>query len=282
MPAGLCGIVGFKPTFGLLPRGGILAISESMDHHGPMTRTVADCAIVLGALTGPASQDPDPSRYLRGIKGGLKGLKIGVPEEFFTFPIDGEIARAIKTALGELRKLGAVVKKVSWPMLTYAQTISSAILAVDAAHALQELLFKNPRKIDSAVRNRIASGFFIPAARYLQAQQARAKLNHEGCRLLKEVDLLAGPTLGVPPPKIGEKEILVRGLKIGVSKALPPFVRPYNLTGFPAISIPCGFMKGRLPIGLQIAGRPFSEGTVLRAAYAYERANPWHKQHPSL
>ena len=287
MPAGLCGIVGLKPTFGLLTRHGIMEISPSMDHHGPMTRTVRDCAIILRAIAGYDSKDPDSSRhaipdYLRAINGGLKGLKIGIPQEFYKFPIEPEVKQAVKRALNKLFELGAIIKKVNWPMLSYAQTISSAILAVDAAHSLRALILKHPRKIDSSVRNRIASGFFIPAVSYLQVQTARAKLNCQSYDLLREVDLLAGPTLGVPAPKIGEKEIVAAGSKMSVFKALPPFVRPFNLNGLPAISIPCGFTSGNLPIGLQIAGRPFSEKTILKVAYAYETFDPWHKKHPSL
>lgn len=287
MPAGLCGIVGLKPTFGLLTRHGIMEISPSMDHHGPMTRTVRDCAIILQVIAGYDPKDPDSSShvipdYLRAINGGLKGLKIGIPQEFYKFPIDPEVKQAVKRALNKLFELGAIIKKVKWPMVGYAQIISSAILAVDAAHSLRALIFKDPGKIDSSVRNRIASGFFIPAVRYLQVQKARAKLNSQSYDLLREVDLLAGPTLGVPAPRIGEKEIVVAGSKMSVFKALPPFVRPFNLNGLPAISIPCGFTSGNLPIGLQIAGRPFSEKTVLKVAYAYETSDPWHNRHPSL
>ncbi|HSN22852.1 MAG TPA: amidase family protein, partial [Methylomicrobium sp.] len=169
-----------------------------------------------------------------------------------------------------------------WPMLAYSQTISSVILAVDAAHSLRALILKHPRKIDSAVRNRIASGFFISATNYLQAQKSRAKLKDQSYDLLKEVDLLAGPTLGVPAPKIGESEIVVAGSKMSVYKALSLFVRPFNLTGLPTISICCGFTGGNLPVGLQIAGRPFCERTVLRAAHTYETANLWQGMHPSL
>jgi len=287
MPAGLCGIVGFKPTFGLLPLQGIMELSPSMDHHGPMTRTVKDCAIVLQTLSGhdpksPALSTGANSNYLGTIQRGVKGLKIGIPREFFKFPIDPEIKRKVLAALNRFVELGAILKSVNWPMVAYSQTISSVILAVDAAHSLRALILKHPRKIDSAVRNRIASGFFISADSYLQVQKWRAKLKDQSYDLLKEVDLLAGPTLGVPAPKIGETEIVVAGSKMSVFKALSLFVRPFNLTGLPTISICCGFTGGNLPIGLQIAGRPFCERTVLRAAYTYETANLWQQKHPSL
>jgi aspartyl-tRNA(Asn)/glutamyl-tRNA(Gln) amidotransferase subunit A len=287
MPAGLCGIVGFKPTFGLLSRQGIMELSPSMDHQGPMTRTVKDCAIVLQTLSDHDSEFPAratgaTTNYRGSIQRGVKGLKIGIPREFFKLPIDPEVHRTVLAALKRFVELGAILKRVNWPMVAYSQTISSAILAVDAAHSLRALLLKHPRKIDSAVRNRIASGFFISAVGYLQVQRWRAKLKDQIYKLLEEVDLIAGPTLGVPAPKIGEKEIVVAGTKMSLFKALPLFVRPFNLTGLPAISICCGFTGGNLPVGLQIAGRPFCERTVLRAAYAYETANSWQQKHPSL
>jgi aspartyl-tRNA(Asn)/glutamyl-tRNA(Gln) amidotransferase subunit A len=264
-----------------------MELSPSMDHHGPMTRTVRDCAIVLQTLLDHDPKSPALStgaipNCLGTIQRGVKGLKIGIPREFFKFPIDPEIKRTVLAALNRFVELGAILKRVNWPMVAYSQTISSAIMAVDAAHSLRALILKHPRKIDSAVRNRIASGFFISADSYLQAQKLRAKLKDQSYDLLKEVDLLAGPTLGVPAPKIGEKEIVVSGSKMSVFKALPLFVRPFNLTGLPAISICCGFTGGNLPIGLQIAGRTFCERTVLRAAYAYETANLWQEKHPSL
>jgi aspartyl-tRNA(Asn)/glutamyl-tRNA(Gln) amidotransferase subunit A len=287
MPAGLCGVVGLKPTFGLLDTGGLMQISSSMDHHGPMTRTVEDSALVLQALTentleGPRTSGGGLSISLKKVKRNIRGIRIGVPKEFFAVPVDPEVRQAIKRALKVFHGLGVVLKEVSWPLFPYASAISSAILAVDAADSLRPLILKNASQIDPLVRNRIASGFFIPAVRYLQAQKARKKLNQQGYELFRQIDLLAGPTLGVAAPKIGAKEVTISGAKIGIFKAFPSFVRAFNLNGCPAISVPCGFTKQKLPIGLQIAGAPFAEETVLQAAYAYEKANPLYEQHPPI
>ena len=287
MPAGLCGVVGLKPTFGLLTTDGLMQISSSMDHHGPMTRTVEDSALVLQVLTKNTPENPHTrgkrlSISLKRVKRNIKGIRIGVPKEFFEVPVDAEVHQAIRRALNVFRELGAVLKEVSWPLFQYASTISSAILAVDAADSLKPLILKRASQIDPLVRNRIASGFFIPAIRYLQAQKARTKLNQQGYELFRQIDLIAGPTLGVAAPKIGAKEVTISGSKIGVFKALPSFVRAFNLNGCPAISVPCGFTSQKLPIGLQLAGAPFAEEAVLQAAYAYEKANPLYDQHPPI
>ena len=287
MPAGLCGIVGLKTTFGRLSRHGLMELSPTMDHHGPMTRTVEDCALVLNATAGYDPKDPRSSKapvpdYTKALTGNVKGLRVGVLKEFFQVPLDPEVRRAVERAVGVLGELGALVTEVSWPMYHYAYAISSAILLADVAGSLRRLVLEHGPDIDATVRQRIESGFFIPITRYLQAQRARAILDKQSYDLLKQVDILAGPTLAVPAPKIGDTEVTVAGKEMQVNTALTQYTRPYNLNGLPTISVPCGFSSNNLPIGLQLAGRAFDEETVLRMAHAYEQATDWHKRRPPL
>ena len=286
IPAGLCGIVGLKTTFGRLSRHGLLQLSESMDHHGPMTRTVRDCALVLNVIAGHDPKDPGSSKapvpdYAKKLNGDIKGLRIGVPKEFFQVPIASEVRLALERVWETFAELGGIITEVSWPLFLYAQSISGAVLTSDVAENLRQLVLASGSDIDPRVRHRIESGFFIPATRYLQAQRARTVLNRQSHTLLKEVDILAGPTVAVTAPPIGDVEIRVGGTPMHVVNALTQYTRAYNLNGLPAISIPCGFSKGGLPIGLQLAGRPFDEETVLRVAYAYEQATSWKERQPT-
>ena len=287
IPSGLCGVVGLKTTFGRLSRHGLMVLSPTLDHHGPMVRTVEDCALVMDVITGYDPKDPRSAKapvpnYARALTGDVSNVKIGLVKEFFEVPVDPEVKQAVQTALGVLESLGAKVVEVSWPMFHHVFTISTAILAADAAGSLRELALKHGPQIDKPTRNRIETGFFVPVSRYLQAQRARALLDRQSYDLLKQVDILAGPTLPVSAPKIGETEVQVGDARMPTLPALTQYSRAYNLNGLPAISLPCGFSASGLPIGLQLAGRAFDEETVLRVAYAYEQATPWHEKHPPL
>jgi aspartyl-tRNA(Asn)/glutamyl-tRNA(Gln) amidotransferase subunit A len=167
-------------------------------------------------------------------------------------------------------------------MFQHAQAISGTILMAEAAAYHRELLARDGDKLYPPVRLRLEAGLFITAADYLKAQQARTWFNREARQLLQEVDLLAGPTEPVTAPKLLTTEVQAGGQTMGTTAALTQYTRPYNITGFPAISVPCGFSGTGLPIGLQLAGRPFDELTVLRAAYAYEQATEWHQRRPPI
>ena len=188
----------------------------------------------------------------------------------------------VQGALEVLEELGATIQEVSWPLFTYSWAVSTAILVADTACSLRDLVLNHGPEISNPTRARIESGFFIPAVRYLQAQRARVLLNRQCYDLLDQVDILAGPTLPVTAPMIGEKEVEVDGTRMSTNAALLQYTRAFNLNGLPTISVPCGFSRSGLPIGLHLAGRAFDEGTVLRVAHAYEQATPWHKRHPPI
>ena len=287
IPAALCGIVGLKPTYGLVSRHGLTALSWSLDHPGPMTRTVEAAAITMNVIAGHdpkdvASAKVDIPDYTSALTGDIKGLRIGIVKEYFETPLDPQVRKAVMDAIGLLESMGAEVKEVSYPMFNQSQAISSTVLMSEATAYHRDLLEKDGHQIYEPVRQRLEAGLFISAAEYLRAQQARTIFDHQGRRLLDDVDLLAGPTEPVTAPEIMASKVMAGEQEVGVVGALTQYTRPYNINGFPAISVPCGFSDENMPIGLQLAGKPFDELTVLRAAHAYEQATDWHTRRPPV
>jgi aspartyl-tRNA(Asn)/glutamyl-tRNA(Gln) amidotransferase subunit A len=287
IPAALCGIVGLKPTYGLVSRHGLSALSWSLDHPGPMTRTVEDTAITMNVIAGHdprdvASAKVDIPDYTSALTGDVKGLRIGIVKEYFEAPLDPQVRKAVMDAISLLESMGAEVKEVSYPMFNQSQAISSTVLMAEATAYHRDLLEKDGHQLYEPVRQRLEAGLFISAAEYLRAQQARSIFDQQGRRLLDEVDLLAGPTEPITAPEILASKVMAGEQEVGVVGALTQYTRPYNINGFPAISVPCGFSDDGMPIGLQLAGRPFDELTVLRAAHAYEQANDWHTRRPPI
>ena len=287
IPAALCGIVGLKPTYGLVSRYGLSALSWSLDHPGPMTRTVEDTAITMNVIAGHdpkdvASAKVDIPDYTSALTGDVKGLRIGIVKEYFEAPLDPQVRKAVMDAISLLESMGAEIKEVSYPMFNQSQAISSTVLMAEATAYHRDLLEKDGHQLYEPIRQRLEAGLFISAAEYLRAQQARSIFDQQGRRLLDEVDLLAGPTEPVTAPEILASKVMAGEQEVGVVGALTQYTRPYNINGFPAISVPCGFSDDGMPIGLQLAGRPFDELTVLRAAHAYEQANDWHTRRPPI
>ena len=287
IPAALCGIVGLKPTYGLVSRHGLTPLSWSMDHPGPMVRTVEDAALTMNVIAGHdpndvASAAVDVPDYTTALTGDVRGLRIGVPKEYYEAPLDPQVGQGVRDALGLLESMGAVVTEISFPMFLQSQPISTAILMAEASTYHRDLLAKDADKIYPPVRLRLEAGLFISAADYLRAQQGRALFDKQVQGLLAEVDLLAGPTEPVTAPKLLETRVQVGEHSVGTVPALTQYTRPFNITGSPAITIPCGFSDAGLPIALQLAGRAFDELTVLRAAHAYEQATEWHQRRPPI
>ena len=287
IPAALCGIVGLKPTYGLVSRYGLTALSWSLDHPGPMTRTVEDTAITMNAIAGYdpkdiASAKVDIPDYTTALNRDVQGLRIGLVKEYFEAPLDPQVRKTVMDALGLLESMGAEVKEVSYPMFNESQAISSTVLMSEASAFHRDLLQNEGHQLYEPVRQRLHAGLFISAAEYLRAQQARTIFDQQGRRLLDDVDLLAGPTEPVTAPEITAARVMAGEQEVGVVGALTQYTRPYNINGFPAISVPCGFSDAGLPIGLQLAGKPFDEVTVLRAAHAYEQATTWHNRRPPV
>jgi aspartyl-tRNA(Asn)/glutamyl-tRNA(Gln) amidotransferase subunit A len=287
IPAALCGIVGLKPTYGRVSRAGVTTLSWSLDHPGPMTRTVRDAALMLQAIAGYDPADPASSRgrvprYSRLLGGDLKGVRVGLPTDYFRDLVDPEVEAAVQAAAGVLRGLGARLVEVSLPHFQYAPAISLVILSAEATAYHEPYLRSRPGDYGDDVRERLRLGHVLTATQYLNAQRARACLLDDTRAAFRRVDAILSATAPIAAPALDQTSIQWPARREDVRSALPRLTRPWNLTGLPAISVPCGFAAGGLPVGLQIAGRPFDEPTVLRIAHAYEQATEWHTRRPPV
>jgi len=287
IPAALCGIVGFKPTYGRLSRYGMTVLAWSQDHPGPMTRTVEDCALVMNAIAGYDPNDPTSINlpvqdYTRALTGEIKGFRLGVIKEFFDLPIESQVKISFWRAMDKLTELGAIISEISWPIYHYGTAIASLIQMAEATSYHRELIRKKGPLIYPPVRLRLEAGVFISATDYIQAQRARSLFYIQSLNLFKNLDLIVTPTVPVTAFSIGTSSLVLDGQKVNVISLLTQYTRPFNLNGFPAITVPCGFSEDQLPIGLQFVGRPFDEESVLRSAHAYEQATLWHLRRPPL
>ncbi len=306
-PAAFCGVVGLKPTYGRVSRYGLVAFASSLDQIGPITRTVADAALLLGAIAGhdpldSTSIDRPVPDYMQSLqKQDLKTLRVGVPVEFFTEGINPEVEESVRSAIKELKRLGAEIKEIQLPRTDAAVAVYYVIATAEASSNLArfdgvkfgfraketkdllELYMKTRQEgFGPEVKRRIMLGTYVLSAGYYdayygKAQAVRTLICQDFEAAFKEVDLIVTPTAPTPAFKLGEKS--EDPLQMYLSDI---FTISVNLAGLPAISIPCGFSNAGLPIGLQLIGRAFEEETVLRAAHAYEQSTQWHRQKPII
>ena len=287
IPASLCGIVGLKPTFGRVSCYGLIPLSWSMDHPGPMTKSVEDAAIVMNAIAGHDPKDASTARapvpdYTEGLANGIVGTKIGLPTPYFFDGLDPEVGEAIGRAASLLGELGAVMEDVSLPIMEYSPHLRNTISMVEAAVYHERMTKTHADELTPNVRDRFELGLLLPASFYVKSQRVRKMVTDEFMDVLKRADVLVTPTISIPAPRIGQAKVSIGGKEEQVLEHLGRFTRPFNQTGFPACTVPCGFTSAGLPIGLQIVGRPFDESTVLRVAYAYEQAAGWTDRRPPL
>jgi aspartyl-tRNA(Asn)/glutamyl-tRNA(Gln) amidotransferase subunit A len=280
-PAAFCGIVGFKPTYGRVSIRGVIPLSWTLDHVGPMCRTVADAALVLQAIAGYDPHDttcaevavPD---YLAGLKTPVSNLRLGIPRTQFYDKLDAEIAAALNTALGVLRKLTARTTDVELPTVLSLPLLGGAeTLAYHAAW-----FPRNSHLYQVPLRRRLEQAAKLPASDYALARREVDRLRREIGKTFQDVDLLVTPTVKLPPRTLEESI-----KRAEAEKPLPVELSntsAFNVFGLPAISVPCGLTKAGLPIGLQISGPAFAEARVLALAQAYEQATEWHKRRPPL
>jgi aspartyl-tRNA(Asn)/glutamyl-tRNA(Gln) amidotransferase subunit A len=278
-PAAFSGIAGIKPTYGRCSRAGVVSLSWTLDHTGPMARTVEDCAYLLQALAGHDPADPASSRapagdYLATLRDGVRGLRVGVPRAYFFDGVQPEVERAFEASLGVLRSLGATVQDVEIPSIHSAMSFLVILLAEAFAYHERDLR-ERPELFGDVLREKFLAGGLLTAAEYAQAQRLRAQLCEDMAAALARVDVLATPTTPGPAPSFET-----------VLKPDFPFARsnmaPFNMSGLPALALPCGFTQTGLPLSLQLAGRPLDEATVLRAGHAYEQATEWHRRRPPV
>lgn len=266
IPAALCGVAGLKPTYDLVPRTGALPLAWSLDHVGPLARTVMDLAICMDALAAA------PGTYTGALAGGPRtDLRIGVPREYFWDHLDPEVRSAVLAAIRHLEGLGCRVQEVSMPLLAHSQAILSPIISSEAAAWHEPWLKARPQDYGGEVLARLQMGALLPATAYLQAQRLRQQFRDEFAAALSGVDVLAVPTVPVPAPPVGATAVDVGGTTMEVRACINRLTCPANLAGFPAASVPCGLSGDGLPLGLQIIGRAGDDATVLQAAYTYEQ-----------
>lgn len=288
MPAAACGVVGLKATFGRVSRDGIVPHSWSLDHAGPLTRSVADAAILMNVLAGydpadPACRNEPVPDYRAALERPIDGLRLGVCRNHFFEGNQEDVQRAVETAIHDLARQGATVVDFTIPNLAYGLAAIFAIeLASSTAYHDVSLREGRVQHYTPDVRQLVEIGRFVTGPDYLKAEQVRAVLMEDFRRALDRVDVILGPTTPITAWKIGEWTARIGDRDESVLAASWRFTFPYNLTGLPAISVPCGFDRHGLPIGLQIAGRPFDEATVLRVAHAYERTHEWKERAPAL
>jgi len=287
-PASFCGIVGLKPTYGRVSRAGAMALSWSNDHLGPMTRTVRDAALMLGIMAGWDAADATTSRrpvpdYLQGIDRGIRGLRVGVPSNYYFDEVDAEVVTAVREAARQLGTLGARVSEVRVPDPVPLGEATGVISRAESVTIHERLLRERPQELQPVVRTRLEFGEHIAAHQYLQALRGRGRLTQEFLRaVFSQVDLLIAPTIPEPAPEIAN--VTTGGIDEIIKKMgrFSRLTRPFNGLGLPALSLPCGFSTRGLPLALSIVGRPFDEATVLRAGHAYEQAAGWVSRRPAI
>ena len=304
-PAAFCGVVGMKPTYGRVSRYGLVAFASSLDQIGPFAQDVTDAALLLEAIAGKdpldaTSLDDAVPPYAASLQAGVKGLRLGIPDEYFIEGMDTEVERAVLAAIDVLRGLGATTERVSLPMTKHGLAVYYLIAPAEASSNLarydgvkyglrlpggKDLIDMYGRTraagFGPEVKRRIMLGTYALSAGYHdayygRAQKVRTLVRREFEQAFTRVDAIVAPTTPNVAFKLGEKQDPLAMYLNDV------FTLPVNLAGLPGLSVPCGFSAAGLPIGLQLIGRPLAEATILTAAYAYEQATDWRKRKPSL
>ncbi len=286
IPASLCGIVGLKPTYGRVSRAGVVPLAWSLDHIGPMTRTVADAALMLHVLAGPDPADPTAvpvavPDYRAALAEGPRGLRIGVVRNVFFERLDPDVRAAVEAAIEAMQRLGVSVKEVQLNTLSHAGPAVFAIISAEAMAYHAPTLKTRAAEYGEDVRVRLLAGQFVLATQYLDSQRARQVVRAEFDAVLRDCDALVMPTTPIAAPLNSDRTQEVEGATEDVRAWLTRCTRPINLTGHPALSIPCGLTRAGLPVGLQLVGRYFDEATLLRLGAAYEGVSPMKGKRPT-
>ena len=288
-PAGFCGIVGLRPTYGRVTRQGVLPMCWSMDTVGPMTRTVADCALMLNAIAGrdaldATSSDASVPDYSATLDGGVSGLRIGLPTEMFEYEgLAADVRDSVMRAVSVLGEQGATAEEISLPLSANSGAVFIGTADVDCATYHADWLRTRGDDYDWSTRTRLESASLVPAWAYLRAQRARELIRRELMAELDKYDIIILPTGPVAAPTIEASTGRPGGYYQGrLDLGRRRYTSPAALAGLPALSIPSGFSDAGLPIGMQIIGRAFDEATLFRVGQAYETATEWHTQHPAV
>ncbi len=269
IPASYCGVTGLRPSTGLVPTAGVVPVSWTLDAVGPLARSAEDCSLLLEVLA---------PGYRSQLDGGMRGLRVGLVRELVE-RASPEVGRAVEAAVAELASLGASVGEAEVPFLDQAGAANQLVMLPEAAAFHLPWLRTRLAEYGPDVRARLLAGLFLPPTAHVTGLRAQGWYRRQLHGVLERFDLLAAPTMPVPPPPIGVDEVEVGRVRLPYRRALIPFNSPWSFAGLPAVSVPCGFVGG-LPVGLALVGRRLEDATVLRAAHAFQGATDWHERRP--
>jgi aspartyl-tRNA(Asn)/glutamyl-tRNA(Gln) amidotransferase subunit A len=287
MPAHFCGVTGLKTTVGRVSRAGAMPLSQSLDTVGPLAQSAEDCALLMGLMAGADPEDPTAVRlpvpdYVAATKGSLKGLRIGVPTAFYVDDLDSEVARVLDETVATLKREGAEIVKVELPDQRQLSSASQLVLAVEAAAFHKRWMIERLEDYSAQVRMRLENGLAVPAITYLEAMRWRGPALSAHNAAVAGIDAVIAPVSPIPAPTIAESDVGGGSGAEAVIQRLTRFTRPVNYLGVPSLSIPSGFTRSGLPVGMQLIGRSFDEATLLRIGAAFQRATDFHARVPNL
>ena len=283
IPAACCGVVGLKPTYGTVSTAGVQPLAWSLDHVGPLARSVHDAALLVDVLTDRTGSQTCDAAARAGAAHGMASMRIGVPYGWIRDDIQPAVRDAFENALSQMRQLGAETVEVAMPDARELSLVNRAIAYAEASTWHEHLLRERAGEYGANVRPRQEAGRFILASQYLKAQRLRTRFCRMVARMWQHVDLIATPTLPITAPPIGTRRITFPGGRTeGTQAALIRFVAPINLLGIPALTVPCGFDPEGLPVGLQFIAPAGAEALLCYVGAAYEAATPWHTMRPPL
>ncbi len=287
MPAHFCGVTGLKTTVGRISRASAMPLSQSLDTVGPLARTAEDCAVLLGLMAGADPADPTAISgplpdFAAATTGSVKGLTIGVPAAFYVDDLDTEVAAVLDATIAAFRREGANVVRVELPDQRQLSAAAQLVLAVEAAAFHKRWMIERPQDYGPQVLMRLQNGLAIPAVSYLEALRWRGPALAAHLAAIAEVDAVIAPVSPVPAPTIAESDVGNSPDAEAVIQRLTRFTRPINYLGLPSLSIPSGFTRAGLPVGMQLIGRSFDEATLLRIGAAFQRATDFHDRVPQL
>lgn len=286
LPAHFCGITGLKTTYGRVSRAGAMPLSQSLDTVGPLARSAQDCALLLGLMAGPDPLDPTASNapvpdYVAATELPIKGIRIGVPKDFYVDDLDPEVAQSLDRMIAVLKSEGAEILQVELPDQRQLTAACQLLLAVEAAAFHQRWLLERPQDYGPQVLMRLQNGLAIPGVTYLETMRWRGPALAAHVAATAAVDAVLAPVAPVAAPTIAESDVGNSAGAGALIERLTRFTRPINYLGVPSLAIPAGFTRAGLPIGMQLIGRSFDEATLLRVGAAFQRATDFHDKMPA-
>jgi aspartyl-tRNA(Asn)/glutamyl-tRNA(Gln) amidotransferase subunit A len=286
IPSSFCGIVGLKPTHGRVSKYGCFPLAWSLDHVGPMTKTVGDAAIILEAIAGYDQNDPTTidltvAPYSNYLSEDVRGMVVGINEDYYFKDVDREVEKLVRSGIETLKAMGVEVKVVSIPNLEHTFFAEMMTILGEASAIHHNNLKSRPQDFGEDVRRCLELGEIPSAVDYVQAQQIRRKISNDFAHVFKSIDVLVTPTMPFTAPYIGHETFLLNGREATVFDHLIRFQAPSNLTGLPSLTVPCGYSNG-MPVGIQFIGKAFKEETLLKIGFAFERSISLRDYKPQL